>query len=270
MTFDEVIQKLSEENLTAEFTPNFYTTRRNSAPYGYYEIKKSPLGSVMIEVDYVDSEEENPADMIKIKTQSLDEDSLYAFDNKTPFFKRLFKAQETTFERGMRFVRSLKTIPSNLTEDEANLRWFHFKDSEEAKKRLNEHYLNARVMYDTMHEMMGADCTFYPRNGGCVIKALFDDGYIETIGIKRTAGYYDISKVTYGVMNIIIPSVDLRDNFDDHTNSVEMMLFTKAKEFINMANTPQNNRSVAKTFTRWDKPYIDMMAKIKSHRVKAK
>lgn len=125
-------------------------------------------------------------------------------------------------------------------------------------------------MYDTMDEMMGAKCTFYPRNGGCVIKALFDDGYIETIGIKRTAGYYDISKVTYGVMNIIIPSVDLRDSFDDHTNSVEMMLFNKAKEFINMASTPQNNRSVAKTFTRWDKPYIDMMAEIKRCREKAK
>ena len=229
MTFDEVIQTLSKETLTAEFTPNFYTGKRYGIPYGYYEIPKSSLGPVMIEVDYFDDQEENPADMIQIKTQSLDEDSLYAFDNKTPFFKRLFKAQETTFGRGIRFVRSLKTIPSNLTEDEANLRLFHFKDSEEA-----------------------------------------NDGYIETIGIKRTAGYYDISKVTYGVMNIIIPSVDLRDNFDDHTNSVEMMLFTKAEEFINMANTPQNNRTVAKTFTRWDKPYIDMMAKIKSHRVKAK
>jgi hypothetical protein len=270
MTFDEVIQTLSKETLTANFTPNFYTGKRYGIPYGYYEIQKSSLGPVMIEVDYFDDQEENPADMIQIKTQNLDEDSLYAFDNKTPFFKRLFKAQETTFGRGIRFVRSLKTIPSNLTEDEANLRLFHFKDSEEAKKRLNEHYLNARVMYDIMHEMMGAKCTFYPRNGGCVIKALFDGDYIETIGIKRTAGYYDISKVTYGVMNIIIPSVDLRDSFDDHTNSVEMMLFTKAEEFINMANTPQNNRTVAKTFTRWDKPYIDMMAKIKSHRVKAK
>ena len=270
MTFDEVIQTLSKETLTAKFTPNFYTGKRYGIPYGYYEIQKSSLGPVMIEVDYFDDQEENPADMIQIKAQSLDEDSLYAFDNKTPFFKRLFKGQETTFGHGIRFVRSLKTIPSNLTEDEANLRWFHFKDSEEAKKRLNEHYLNARVMYDTMHEMMGAKCTFYPRNGGYVIKALFDNNYIETIGIKRTAGYYDISKVTYDVMNIIIPSVDLRDNFDDHTNSVEMMLFTKAEEFINMANTPQNNRTVAKTFTRWDQPYIDIMAEIKRRRVKAK
>ncbi len=270
MTFDEVIQTLSKETLTAKFTPNFYTGKRYGIPYGYYEIQKSSLGPVMIEVDYFDDQEENPADMVQIKTQSLDEDSLYAFDNKTPFFKRLFKGQETTFGRGIRFVRSLKTIPSNLTEDEANLRLFHFKDSEEAKKRLNEHYLNARVMYDIMHEMMGAKCMFRLKNGGYVIKAVLNDGYMETIGIKQTAGYYDTSKVPYGVMHIIIPSVDLRDNFDDHTNSVEMMLFTKAEEFINMANTPQNNRTVAKIFTRWDKPYIDMMAEIKRHRVKAK
>ncbi len=271
MTFDEVIDALSKEKLTAEFTPNFYTTRRNSAPYGYYEIQESSLGPVMIEVDYVD-EQEDPADMINIQTQNLDENDSYAFDNKPPFFKSLFKAQETTFERGMRFVRSLKTIPSKLTENEGFLRWCYFEKSEEEKRALNSHYLNARVMYDIMHEMMGAKCTFYPRNGGYVIKALFDGDYIETIGIKRTAGYYDISKVPYGVMNIIIPSVDLRDNFDDHTNSVEMMLFTKAQKFINMANNPQGGHAISKskTFTRWDKPYIDMMAEIKSHRVKAK
>lgn len=270
MIFDEVIEILSKETLTAKFTPNFYTGKRYGIPYGYYEIQKSSLGPVMIEVDYFDDQEENPADMIQIKTQSLDEDSLYAFDNKTPFFKRLFKGQETTFGRGIRFVRSLKTIQSNITEDEANLRLFHFKDSEEAKKRLNEHYLNARVMYDIMHEMMGAKCMFRLKNGGYVIKAVLNDGYMETIGIKQTARYYDTSKVPYGVMHIIIPSVDLRDNFDDRTNSVEKMLFTKAEEFINMANAPQNNRTVAKTFTRWDQPYIDMMAEIKRRRVKAK
>ncbi|MBQ1927874.1 MAG: hypothetical protein II179_02280 [Alphaproteobacteria bacterium] len=263
MTFDEVIDALSKEKLTA-----FYTTRRNSAPYGYYEIKKSPLGGVMIKVDYVDSEEDNPTDMIRIKGQDID---LYAFDEKISPLKRFFgRGKETHFNRGIRFINSLETVPSRLTEDEAFLRSYHFTDSEEDKQALNKHHLNARVMYDTMHEMMGAKCTFRLKNGGYVIKAVLNDGYIETIGIKQTAGYYDISKVPYGVMNIIIPSVDLRDSFDDHTDSVEMMLFTKAEEFINMANTPQNNRSVAKTFTRWDQPYIDMMAKIKSHRVKAK
>ena len=265
MTFDEVIGTLSKENLTAKFTPNFYTGKRYGIPYGYYEIPKSSLGPVMIEVDYVD-EQEDPADMIQIQAQNLDENDSYAFDNKPPFFK----AQETTFERGMRFVRSLKTIPSKLTENEGFLRWCYFEKSEEEKRALNSHYLNARVMYDIMHEMMGAKCTFYPRNGGYVIRALFDDDYIETIGIKRTAGYYDILKVPYDVMNIIIPSVDLRDNFDDHTSSAEMMLFTKAQKFINMANSPRHNRTVAENFTRWDQLYIDMMAEIKRHRVKAK
>lgn len=270
MTFDEVIDALSKEKLTAEFTPNFYTTRRNSAPYGYYEIPKSSLGPVMIEVDYVD--EEDPADMINIQAQNLDENDSYAFDNKPPFFKRLFKAQETTFERGMRFVRSLKTIPSKLTENEGFLRWCYFEKSEEEKRALNSHYLNARVMYDIMHEMMGAKCTFYPRNGGYVIKALFDTGDVETIGIKQTQGYYATSNVSYPIMNIIIPSVNLRDSFDDHTNSVEMMLSNKAKEFIKMANHPQGGRAISEseTFTRWDNAYINLMAEIKKRRGKAK
>jgi len=270
MTFDEVINALSKEKLTAEFTPNFYTTRRDSAPYGYYEIKKSPLGGVMIEVDYVDSEEDNPTDMIRIKGQDID---LYAFDEKISPLKRFFgRGKETHFNRGIRFINSLETVPSRLTKDEAFLRLYHFTDSKEDKQALNKHYLNARVMYDTMHEMMGANCTFHRRNGGYVVQALFDDNYIETIGIKQTTGYYDTSHVPYGVMNIIIPSVNLRDKFDDHTSSAEMMLFTKARDFMNMADSQSHGhmRENPEMFTRWDQAYIDMMAEIKRHRVKAK
>ncbi|MBQ6027456.1 MAG: hypothetical protein IJL21_02805 [Alphaproteobacteria bacterium] len=270
MIFDEVIQKLSEGNLTAKFTPNFYTGKRYGIPYGYYEIQKSSLGSVMIKVDYVDSEEDNPADMIQIKGQDLD---LYAFDEKISPLKRFFgRGKETHFNRGIRFINSLETVPSRLTKDEAFLRSFHFTDSEEDKQALNKHYLNARVMYDTMHEMMGAKCTFIPRNGGYVIKALFDNGDIETIGIKQTQGHYTTSIVPYPVMNIIIPSVDVHDKFDDYTNSAEMMVFRKATEFINMANNPQGGRAISEseTFTRWDNAYINLMAEIKKRRGKAK
>ena len=269
MTFDEAIDALSKEKLTAEFTPNFYTTRRNSAPYGYYEIKKSPLGGVMIEVDYVDSEEDNPADMIRIKGQDLD---LYAFDEKISPLKRFFgRGKETPFERGIRFINALETVPSRLTKDEAFLRSCHFTDSEEDKQALNKHYLNARVMYDTMHEMMGAKCTFIPRNDGYVIKALFDNGDTETIGIKQTQGHYTTSIVPYPVMNIIIPSVDVHDKFDDYTNSAEMMVFRKAAEFINMANDLQHRRMITEPegFTRWDNAYRLKMEEIKKHRVKA-
>jgi hypothetical protein len=270
MTFDEVIDALSKEKLTVEFTPNFYTTRRDSAPYGYYEIKKSPLGGVMIEVDYVDSEEDNPTDMIRIKGQDID---LYAFDEKISPLKRFFgRGKETHFNRGIRFINSLETVPSRLTKDEAFLRLYHFTDSEEDKQALNKHYLNARVMYDTMHEMMGANCTFIPRNDGYVIKALFDNGDTETIGIKQTQGHYTTSNVPYPVMNIIIPSVDVHDKFDDYTDSAEMMVFRKATEFINMANNPQDGRAISKSeaFARWDNAYINLMAEIKKRRGKAK
>ena len=271
MTFDEVIEILSKETLTANFTPNFYTNKRKGAPYGYYEIQESSLGPVMIEVDYVD-EQEDPADMINIQAQNLDENDSYAFDNKPPFFKRLFKAQETTFERGMRFVRSLKTIPSKLTENEGFLRWCYFEKSEEEKRALNSHYLNARVMYDIMHEMMGAKCTFYPRNGGYVIRALFGDGSMERIDIKPTKKCYEGSNVPYTVMNIIIPSIELRDKFDGHTNSAEVMVFRKAEQFINMLNNPRPGQPITEpeTFTRWDTPYINLMAEIKKRRGKAK
>ncbi len=254
------VLKTLGDRLTAEFTPNFYTGTKASIPYGYYEIKESPLGGVMVEVDYVDNDG-NDSDMIQIRGQNLDKD-LYVF--------ACF--DEKSFNSIIQFINSLKTIPSNLTEKEAFLRSFHFKDSEEDKQAFNKHYLNARVMYDTMHEMMGVKCSFILRNDGYVIKALFDNGDIETIGIKQTQGHYTTSNVHYPVMNIIIPSVNLHDKFDDHTDSAERMVFRKAAEFINMANNPQGGRAISKseTFTRWDNAYINLMAEIKKRRGKAK
>ena len=273
MTFEQVISILSKEGtLTAKFTPNFYTNRRQDAPYGYYEIENSSFfGGVMIGVDYIDSQEEHPSAEIHIKAQNLCKD-VYAFANEIPPLKRSFCMGETPFKRGISFINSLITVPSGLTEEEGFLRSFHFTDSEEDKQALNKHYLNARVMYDTMHEMMGAKCEFYPRDGGYVIKALFDNGDIETIGIKQTQGHYTTSNVPYPVMNIIIPSVDVHDKFDDYTDSAEMMIFNKAKTFMNMAANPWHRYIIAKPedFTRWDKAYLDMMAEIKKHRGKVK
>jgi len=271
MTFEEVIDILSKEKLTVKFTPNFYTGKRKGVPYGYYEIEKSPLGGVMIEVDYIDEQEDNPTDMILIRGQNLDED-LYKFADEISPIKRLVRRhKETSFEQGKRFIKSLPTIKSGLTEKEAFLRSFHFKDSEEDKQAFNKHYLNARVIYDTMHEIMGAKCKVFPVNGGYVIESVFDNGDAETIHIKQTQEY-NSRHVPYAVMHITIPSVDLRDKFDDHTDSAEMMIFNKAKIFMNMAANPWHRYIIAKPedFTRWDKAYLDMMAEIKKHRGKVK
>ena len=274
MTFDDVINTLSKENLTAKFTQNFYTYKRNNrTPYGYYEIDQSSLGPLMIEVGRVDDQEENPADIIEIKGPGLDKDSLYVFDFEKPLLKRLYSGPETTFDRGIRFVKSLQVTSSRITEKEAFLRSFHFNDSEEEKKALYKHYLNARVMYDTMDEMIGAKkCTFYKKNGGYVIRALFGDGSMERIDIKPTKKCYEGSNVPYTVMNIIIPSIELCDKFDGHTNSAEVMVFRKAEQFINMLNNPRPGQPITEpeTFTRWDTPYINLMAEIKKRRGKAK
>lgn len=274
MTFDEVINTLFRENatkgFTAKFTPNSYTGRRNGAPYGYYEIEKSTLGGVMIEVNYIDEQEDNPTDMIRIKGPGLNED-LYAFADEMSPLERLLCLGKTSFNRGIWFINSLSTVPSKLTEKEGFLRLYHFKDSEENKQALNKHYLSARVVYDTMHEMMGAKCKFFPLNGGYVIESVFDNGDVETIFIKQTQEY-NIYDIPYAIMNIKIPSVGLCSKFDGYTDSVEKMVFRKAKEFINMANNPQGGRAISEseTFTRWDNAYINLMAEIKNLRGKAK
>ena len=80
----------------------------------------------------------------------------------------------------------MKTTRSVLSKNEAFMLWYHFNDSEENKKALDKHYLNARVMYDTMHQMMGHinGTKFFHVNHGYVIETQFDDNSIEVMHIK--------------------------------------------------------------------------------------
>lgn len=256
-----IIKLLSKEQPMVEYTQNDdtkYPGKLPRAPYGYYEIKNCSYGPIFIKICCPDKMKENVSPCVHLQTIKGD----------AYIYKSITKG---LYIDTLRAIHKLHRKDSNLTTNEATLRCFHFLDSDDNKKRINEHYLNARVMYDTMHEMMGVKCSFILRNDGYVIKALFGNGDIETIGIKQTQEY-NTCNVPYPVMNIIIPSVDLHDKFDDYTDSTEMMVFRKAKEFINRAHNPQGGRAISEseTFTRWDNAYINLMAEIKKRRGKAK
>lgn len=263
MTFNDIIYILSEDAHLAEFSPNEYTDKSDRIPYGYYDLKKTGLGPVMIEVGFVDEYEDGPSNMILIKIQNLKE-SFYSVSNQN----------KQRFRRGLRFINSLDIIPSKLSKNEAFARFSHVMSSEEEKQALNTHYLNARVTYDTMHEMMRAENIkiFDKKNNGLVIESTLDNGEVETIQIKRTQERNKFNKL-YEVMHIAIPSIGLQDDFNNYVDITEKLLFKKAQKFIDIAKGQKNYNSdvdIPEDFVRWDWPYINLMAEIKKHRGKVK
>lgn len=253
MDFNGIIQKLSSENSVAEFTPNEFTeTSRRNPKYGYYEIKKSAIGPVMLEITYVDNDGD-ASDAMFIQSPILNE--------RVSVFADLHK---DSFKQGIRFIDSLGTVPSKLTMQEGFSRCFHYSDSEIDKKALNKHYLNARVIYDTMHRMMKTyDTKLFDVNGGYVIQSVFDNRDVEIMQIKQTQGYNG-----YKIMNIAIPSVGIQDKFTDRLDWIDVMVFNKAKKFIDRDYHPDID--MAECFSRWDRAYIYAMANIQRHRTKAR
>lgn len=259
--FEPIVEKLSKEKLTAKFTPN--GDRHNNPLYGYYHIKQSSMGPIIIEYSEFDDDNGLCVDMMHVRIQNLYGES-FAFQDR----------DRKVFKKAKRLMKDLPITQSGFSKEEGSLLFFHFLDTPVEQVKVNNHYLNARVMYDTMHQMMRniRNTKFFPVNGGYVIETVFDDNDIEVMHIKRTQEYNTYNN-PYSVMQITIPSIGLNDRFDDYTNHTEMDVYNKAKTFIDIANgeryNPANLRKQM-AFYRLDDAYINMMRKIQNHRVKAK
>ena len=225
--FEPLIEMLSKENLSAEFTPND-DTRFRGRIYGYYHIKQSSMGPIIIEYCDVDDDDYS-SDMINIKIRNSCSESY--------FFSAGKRKNRNVFKKGKNFIKSLPITQSGFSEDEGFLLWYHFLDSPDKREEINKHYLNARVMYDTMHQMMRrtGNTKFFPVNGGYVIETLFDNDCVEVMHIKQIQDY-NSNGDPYSVMQIKIPSIGLEDKFDEYKDRTEMMLFQKAEMFIGIAN----------------------------------
>lgn len=257
--FKPIVEKLSAEKLQAEFIPNECT--KPGSLYGYYYIKRSSLGPVIAEFDDFSDDDGIHSDMLRIRVRKSNT-SAYCFAGR---------ASESEFKLGKQFIESLPTVPSRLSSHEGFMLDFHFLDSPKERATINKHYLNTRVMYDTMYDtaQSGRGKRIYDVNGGYVVCATFDNKEVEIIKIKNIT-QRNKHNMLDEIMQITIPSVNLTDKFMWHFSAQDNLVYNMAQQLLQLPERKIASNITGASFSRWDSAYDNLMKQIKNKREKAK
>ena len=256
--FKPLATKLASEKLQAEFIPIKYRDPDNL--YGYYYIKDSSLGPVIAEFNtFIDDDGGSYGIHIKVRDSGNCAYCCEARDKKCDW------------KIGKKFIKSLHAVPSKLSWSEGVMLCLHFLDSPEQRIAVNNHYLNTRVMYDTMASMMRPGCNrkVYDVNGGHIICGTFDNKEVEIIKLKKHAKRNKYDELEE-IVQITIPSVGLMDNFECRKSGQDNLVYNIAQKMLHLPEQRLSTDITSADFSRWDTAYHDMMAKIASKREKAK
>lgn len=237
----EIIRLLLTEKPMVKYTKNddvSYPDKLPPAPYGYYEIEECSMGPMFFEVCCPDKMEEGVAPLAHLKTLTK-EFYIYKPTRYTKCKERgLYREKLSLYKDIIKAIQRLPSQNSNLEPNEAKSRFYHFRDPDSKKKRLNERYLYARVMYDTMYKMIqGSDVRMEnstDKPGWQTIYSTLGDGYVEKI-----EGMMVTYKNQYGHdcqrLSVYIPGIDVQWLFEDREDWVSMMMFGAYKTLSDIA-----------------------------------
>ena len=253
MDFTDVIKTLSTEKTSALFSPNKFTTVSRYLPYGYYDIKSPALGSIMINVNFIDGDDDR-ANAVIIRSRKFG-DEYRVFDAFNP----------KSFMEAIEFVSMLKTEASKLTQYENFMKWCCLLNSKVNRIAIQKHYLNARVAYDVISDVMRAvSRNMQEDHDGYKIVAQLDDYNTETIKINLRVEYnqYDIP---YDTVSVMIPKVGFYAKFNDYETYHDIAVFNKVHQLLD--DGKRSGKTVLQSgqdfdFSRWDPAYCLMMQKI--------
>ena len=253
MDFTNMIDALVADNVNARFSSNEFTGKSKYIPYGYYDIKSPTVGSVMINVDFVDNDDVI-ANMVAIRSRTFG-DEYRVFDALKP----------KSFMEAIEFVYMLKTEPSKLTQYENFMKWCYLLNSKGNRVAAQRHYLHARVAYDVMSDVMWAvSRNMQEDRDGYKIVANLDDHNTETIKISPRVEHnqYDIP---YDTVSVTIPRIGFYAKFNDYEARPDIAVFNKAHQLL--GDGMRSGKSVQWDgqdfdFSRWDCAYRNMIQKI--------
>ncbi len=251
MDFTNMMNILAEEKLNVRFSPNEFTGKNSNIPYGYYDIKSPTLGSVMIEVDFVDNDGDT-SDLIALKSRRFGLDKM-VFDGLS----------HESFENAVKIVKSWQVAPSKLTEYENSLQFCYFMKPKKERVAAQKHYLHARVAYDVMSDVMRAALRNVEDDRKAYkIVAKLNDKDTEIIKIKPFVEYNKFN-FPYNTVSVIIPQVGFSETFNDYATSYDIAVFNKAHHLLGDGIHSSKGRNEKDfDFSRWDLAYRKMMQKI--------
>ena len=233
-----VINRLISEKLIAKFIP----LEKGTLPQGYYIMQSPYFGPVM--AYFGQAHKKTTEIIIKIQQTRIE-------IRTTP------NCNKNEFQHYVDFIRSLRPIPTTITSNEAIEQFDYFISPTAERKKHEQHYLNARIMYDTMYDMMRAlprDTKFTDIKGGYEISAKID-GAIETIRIKNMPAKDTIL--------ISMPNIGLHDRFVCNGHTSDIMVYIKAQEFLDVVTGKKTTPTMDLIeFTRRDAAYQNAMQNI--------
>ena len=291
----EIIRLLLTEKPMVKYTKNddvSYPDKLPHAPYGYYEIENCSMGPMFFEVCRPDKMEECDAPCVCVQTLSAEH---LFYEPKYPRKAKDLKFYLDEARLYKDFIKAIQQLPrenSNLEPSEAWSRFFHFRDPDSKKKRLNERYLCARIIYDTMCKMIHGSNIKEENSkdnpGWQTVYSTLDDGYIEKIETKIMP-YKNRYNQNGKLLSINISCINLLWIFKDCEDWVSHMMFGAYETLLKLAknehcidchrkNVPAHIKRNQRTdpdckrcqlrrqvqFTRTDLPYTNLMCEIKA------
>ena len=162
-------------------------------------------------------------------------------------------------------IGTLKTRPSAMSYNEAFDKFFYLTTSPAIRKANAEKYVNARVIYDVINQMISMG----PQNTECV---KIENGYRVSVRfpndefqemIFQTTDLYDTFG-SYPSIKIEIPSIGLCDTFlsKKHNEYKHEMAYNQAQRYLQSLESGKSLTPVPEGFGRFDAEYRRLMRKV--------
>jgi len=256
----DFLQKLSGKEIYADFT-DIDNTKMNPMGYGMYDVRNSPVGPFMI--DYVSGLTNigSVVTKITVRVPNLDIDAVAFVDSVLDDGKQV----APDFIAFRNLIKSLKTRPSAMSYNEAFDKFFYLTTDLASRKANAEKYVNARVIYDVINQMI----LMGPQNTECV---KIENGYRVSVRFPndekevmmfQTVKRYDTFG-SYPSIKIEIPRIGLSDTFLDHKYQEykHEMVFNQAQRYLKALKLGKTITPGTEYFGRFDAPYRHLMSQV--------
>jgi len=205
---------------------------------------------------------------IELRVPSMEID-LLVFDRHQPN-----EPEDPDFVALRNFINRMQSRPVLISYNEAFDKFYYFMTSSDWRESAAKKYLNARVVYDVINQMITVGlqrtkCTKIKNRapGGYRVTARFPDG------TKETVEFYDAytrpCKECDGVQ-IVIPSVNFSDTFNNHADYKNKMVYDHARAYLDALANAQPIEPGREEFNRFDPGYLGLWHTIIKARQKTK
>ena len=241
----------------------------NPMHFGIYDVRETKgADAFMIDYKQVKTSIDTIVTTIELRVPSLDIDVL-VFNRHQPN-----EPVNPDFIALHNFINRMQSRPVQTSYNEAADKFYFFMTSSDWRANAAKKYLNARIVYDVINQMILAGpqhtkCTKVTNRvpGGYRVTVRFPGGKTETVMFYDA--YTRSDKECDGVQ-IVIPSIQLEDTFNNHADYKNKMVYNHARAYLNALTKSKPIEPGREEFNRFDAEYRSLMKRVLHARELAK